>query len=363
MALLSQHREEQTETLFSLAPSFQIVRLSKAEALEWTDEMGVLKQLIHSSEGMYPSISRWFDEKVVPGLESGQRIAWVAFEGGRAIASAVLKLGGRAKFCHLRIDRDFQDMDLGQMFFSQMTLEARHDAKEIHFTLPESLWSNRSEFFESFGFTRATKSQRQYRRGDTELSCSAPFLTVWSSVMSRLPALAAKFSVGGYSLNNKILISIKPKYAGRILAGSKLFEVRKKFSNRWIGCKAVLYSSTPQRALVGEATVRAVTSGPPKDIWAQFGTSLGCSSAEFQAYAGSANRISAIELSDVIPYRESLSLAQMSHLVREDLRPPQSFCDLRLDDRENAWVKAVSVASLLHGRFGYNRAMQALGGR
>jgi predicted transcriptional regulator/N-acetylglutamate synthase-like GNAT family acetyltransferase len=357
MAPLKQDKSERAGTLFPLASNIRVARLGKTEAADWTDEMNVLKRLIDSSEAMYPGIGCWFKEKVLPGLKSEQRIAWVAFEGERAIASAVLKLGRKAKFCHLRVDQDYQDMDLGQMFFSQMTLEARHDAKEIHFTLPESLWSNKAKFFQSFGFAQVAKSHRQYRRVDTELSCSAPFLTVWSSVMNKLPALAAKFSVGGYSLNNKILISIKPKYAGRILAGSKLFEVRKKFSNRWVGYKAVLYSSTPQRALVGEATVSAVTSGPPKDIWAQFGTNLGCSSGEFEAYVGSASRVSAIELSDVIPYRESLSLAQMSHLVREDLRPPQSFCDLRLDDQENAWVKAVSVASLLHGRFGHARAL------
>ncbi len=339
--------------LFPLTPNFRIVRLGKSEALEWSDEMGVLKKLINGNESMYPAIGRWFKEKVLPGLESGQRIAWIAYEGENAIASAVLKLGKRAKFCHLRIDQNYHDLDLGQMFFSQMTLETRHDAKEIHFTLPESLWNSKRGFFESFGFTDAIKSRRQYRHGETELSCSAPFLTVWSAVMKKLPALAVKFRPGGYSLNSKILISVKPKYAERILAGSKLIEVRKRFSNRWIGCKAVLYASSPQKALVGEATVNSVTVGSPADIWSQFGSSMGCTSDEFTAYVGLASKVSAIELSDIIPYREPISLAQVSHLVREDLTPPQSFCDLRLDDVESAWVKAVSVASLLHGRFSF----------
>jgi predicted transcriptional regulator len=353
MAPLRQHKNEQPGILFSLTSNFRIVRLGESEARNWTDEMDTLQCLIEENEAMYPAIGRWFKEKVVPGLESRQRIAWVGYEGERAIASAVLKLGKRAKFCHLRIDQDCQDMDLGQMFFSQMTAEARHDAKEIHFTLPESLWRSRHGFFESFGFTDAVKSGRQYRHGETELSCSAPFLTVWSSVMEKLSELAPKFSVGGYSLNSKILISLKPKYAGKILAGSKLIEVRKRFSNKWIGCKAVLYASSPQRALVGEATINSVTSGSPADIWSQFGPSMGCTREEFVAYAGSVSRIFAVELSEIIPYREPISLAQVSHLVREDLTPPQSYCDLRLDDGDGAWAKAVSVASLLHGRFNF----------
>lgn len=353
MAALKQRRNEQAGMLFSLTSNFRIVRLGKSDALEWTDDMNVLKTLISANEVMYPAIGRWFKEKVVPGLGAGQRIAWVAYEGEKAIASAVLKLGRRAKFCHLRIDQNFQDLALGQMFFSQMTAEARHDAKEIHFTLPESLWSSKRGFFESFGFTDAVKSRRQYRHGETEFSCSAPFLTVWSSVMKKLPELAPKFRVGGYSLNSRILISLKPKYAGKILAGSKLIEIRKRFSSKWIGCKAVLYASSPQRALVGEATVNSVTSGLPADIWSEFGPGMGCTLDEFTAYVGSASKVFAVELGDIIPYREPISLAQVSHLVREDLTPPQSYCDLRLDDGDSPWVKAVSVASLLHGRFSF----------
>lgn len=351
MAASKRLRNEQTGMLFPLAPNFRIVKLGVSETQTWIDEMGTLRDLITECEEMYPKIGNWFDQKVVPGLKSGQRLGWVAYEGEHAIASAVLKLGNRSKFCHLRVHRDFQDEYLGQMFFSQMTLEARHHAKEIHFTLPESLWTGKSKFFESFGFVRVQKSQRQYRGGDTELLCSAPFATVWSAVLRELPALATKFSVGGYSLNNKILISIKPTYAGRILAGTKLCEVRKRFSRKWIGARAVLYSSSPQKALVGEATINAVVVSSPQEVWAKFGPSIGCSFAEYEAYVGSSAQVSAIELEDVVPYVEPISLAQISHLLQEDLRPPQTFCDLHLDERESGWGKAVSVASLLHGRF------------
>jgi predicted transcriptional regulator len=353
MAQFRQFSNRESGTLFPLSGRFRIVQLGKDDALKWTDDLQVLKRLILASQDKYPKIERWLDEKVMPGLRSAERIAWVAYEEDRPIASAVLKLGDRAKFCHLKIDQDFQDMDLGQMFFTQMAMEVRHHAKEIHFTLPESLWCDKAAFFKSFGFERATKALRQYRNSDAELACSAPFATVWSAVLSRLPRLTVKFNIGGYSLNNKILISVKPKYAGRILAGSKLIEVRKKFSNRWVGCRAVLYSSSPQKALVGEATIKSVTPGLPADLWSYFGSGLGCTLDEFEAYVGLASKAYAIELSEIIPYREPISLAQVSHLVREDLTPPQSFCDLRLDEEGSAWSKAVSVASLLHGRFAF----------
>jgi len=351
MATLKQSVKHTTLDLFARKGDFRFARLGETEAKKTTDDLNILRGLIVENQPMYPNIDRWFDGKVIPGLRSSERIAWVAYEGENAIASAILKLGRKSKFCHLRIHQNFHDLDLGRMFFSQMTFEARHLSKEIHFTLPESLWYQKTKFFESFGFACAAKSSRQYRHGDTELACSAPLPTVWSAVLKNLPSLMPKFSVGGYSLNNEILVSIKPKYAHQILSGEKLVEVRKRFSNKWAGSRAVLYASSPERALVGEATVRSVTSGRPKDIWARFGTTMGCSSDEYEEYVGSADIVSAIELDSAVAYKQPIGLAQLSHLVQEDLRPPQSFCDLRLDDEESPWAKAVSVASLLHGGF------------
>lgn len=340
----------QSGLLFPLESSFRVVKLGKTDAKAYSDDLKTLTNLIRSSGDMYPNIDRWIKDKVVPGLRTSERVAWVAYEEDRAIAAAVLKLGQDAKFCHLRVDKDFQDMDLGQLFFTQMTLETRHIATQIHFTLPESLWHSKANFFKSFGFKRAAKSARQYRRGDAEVVCSAPHASVRIAALNRLPNLVRKFNINGHSLHGDLLISMKPKHAENILRGSKLVEIRKKFSERWLGCKAVLYSSRPQQALVGEATVRSITSGPPADIWARFGARVGCSAKDFEDYAGSAREVYAIELDDVFPYKDSISLSQMSYLLGEDLIPPQSHYDLSLNRRQTGWLRAVSAASILHGR-------------
>ncbi|MGA1998770.1 MAG: ASCH domain-containing protein [Terriglobales bacterium] len=352
MAQLRQYSAPQTGSLFSTVGQFRIVEIKSEDARRITDNLNVLRGLIATSESMYPNIQRWFDSKVVPGLRSSQRIAYVAYEGDAPIASAVLKLGDRSKFCHLKIHRNFQDMDLGQMFFTQMTLEARHLAKEIHFTLPESLWCEKATFFQSFGFSSTKKALHQYRAADTELSCSAPLATVWSNALEKLPALVMKFSVGGYSLANRILISIRPEYADKILSGSKTIEIRKRFSRHWIGYRAVLYASHPASALVGEATIASIRRGRPTDIWSEFGERIHCTLQEFDNYVATTDEITAIELTDVTPYRDRVSISQVAHLVNENLRPPQSFCDLKLDS-DNPWTKAVSIAALLHGRFAY----------
>jgi predicted transcriptional regulator len=352
MTQLSQlSRWRETGSLFPPKGDLRIVELGRPDAQGSSDHLKVLRDLITANQAMYPGIDRWFTTKVVPGLKSSERIGYVAYEGEKPVASAVLKLGERSKFCHLRIHEEFQDQDLGQMFFTLMTLEIRHRAKEVHFTLPESLWCKRSRFFKSFGFSSATKASRQYRHGDAELSCSAPLSTVLSAVLKTIPALVTKFSVGGRSLGSDLLISVKPKYAERLLAGAKFVEIRRRFSKKWLGCKAVLYASRPQGALVGEATINAITCGQPNDIWSRFESRMGCSWEEFESYVASAKEVCAIELDNIVPYLSPVPLDQVEYLMQEELRPPQSYCELDIE-KNSAWAKAVSVAALLHGRCG-----------
>jgi predicted transcriptional regulator len=358
MAQSNRLNAQTAETLFPAISRFHMDVLGRADAQRWTDNLIILRELILSNQGMYPNIDQWFAKKVVPGLRSSERIAYIAYENEKPIATAILKLGDKSKFCHLRIQQDFQDMDLGQMFFVQMALQAYGHAKEIHFTLPESLWLAKNGFFQSFGFTCARKASRQYRNGDVELLCSAPFTDVWSAALSKLPALLSKFSPTGISLKNQIMISVKPKYAEQILSGSKVIEVRKKFSHKWVGCKAVLYSSRPVSAVVGEATIDSVTYGHPSDIWSKWESHLGCSWKEFQSYVASASQVSAIQLRNATPYSTPVSLDQLSHLVRRDLRPPQSFCDLR-PSNDNPWAKATLLISLLQSHVGNAKALIA----
>jgi predicted transcriptional regulator len=331
--------------------SFRIAQLGSEDAKRESDNLKTLKGLLMANEAMYPKIDRWYLDKVIPGLKNSRRIAYVAFEGEIPIASAVLKLGEHAKFCHLRIHEGFQDLDLGQMFFAQMALEARHSgAKEIHFTLPEGLWSQRSEFFKAFGFLGAAKARQQYRVGETELSCSAPWATVWNNSLNKLPYLMQRFSPGGLSSAGQVLLSMQPAYAERVFARTKHVEIRKKFSSKWKGCKAVVYGSRPLGALMGEVTLSEVTSGSPEKIWDQYGEKVGCSREEFSHYVGNSREVYAVELSDAIPYIYPIDINQISHLMSQNLRPPQSFLNVE-NETDNSWAVAISVAGLLQGKY------------
>ncbi len=63
-----------------------------------------------------------------------------------------------------------------------------------------------------------------------------------------------------------MLLSIKPKYAKVILEGKKQYEFRKSKPKDGVD-RIIFYASSPQKQVVGEATIDEILEGTPKEIW------------------------------------------------------------------------------------------------
>ena len=207
--------------LFSQKGDFRVVRLCEADARGDSDHLKKLRELVLENEPMYPNIEEWFDEKVMAGLKDSERIGYVGYLDEKPAVSAVVKRGEDAKFCHLRIKEELKNLHLGEAFFALMGLEVNGFAKEVHFTLPEGLWEKENRFFRSFGFTQAVKAGHQYRMFEDELRCSSDFDKVWAAILEKLPKIARVFSMDGYSLDNRLLMSIKTENARKVVSGKK----------------------------------------------------------------------------------------------------------------------------------------------
>ncbi len=324
----------------------RLIRLSANDIADHTDAYVAFEELIARNESSYPNIRRWLRDKVLGGIRSAARIGFVGLIDGRPVASAVVKRGESAKFCHLRLVGSLRDRNLGELFFCLMAAEIRRQANEVHFTLPESLWSEKAEFFRGFGFATADAASTQYRIFDRELRCSAQFDRVWEAVLGKLPKLGDRFTVRGYSMNASLVISVAPRFAEKIVTGEKTVEIRRKFSRKWIGRRAVVYATSPQRHLMCDARIANVVAATPDEIWRSFSHAIGCTRGEFDAYVTRCEEIFALVPDDVAPFAEPLPLSQLEFLVGKPLKPPQSYCAVTAD---TAWSTAVSVAALLHG--------------
>ena len=334
--------------LFDQPQTFRLVRIGASAARKKADDIRVLEGMLLECEPMYPAIDSWYKEKVLPGLKTGERVAYLAYEGATPVASAVLKLGEHSKFCHVRIRDGFRDLNLGRMIFTQMAFQVRQwkGVKDNYFTLPESLWNEKLGFFASFGFEKTTRSTHQYRVGEEELFCSAPASEVWKRSRENLHLIEG-FTLGGFSLEEKVLISMQPKYAELVFSGEKMVEIRRKFPRMLRGKQAVVYGTQPLGSLLGEVTLNNITPGTPDQIWFRFGQQAGCTHDEYSKYVGNSTEVFAIELSNKKPYLAPVGIPQLTQLIKQELHPPQSYLRIRMD-QASPWEKAITVAGLLH---------------
>ncbi|MGD0014103.1 MAG: hypothetical protein ABSD56_06715, partial [Bryobacteraceae bacterium] len=224
-----------------------------------------------------------------------------------------------------------------------MANEVRDLATSVYFTLPDSLWATKKEFFQSFHFFQMTKAATQYRLFDEELHCRAPFVGVWQGVAEKLPKILDSYSPRESSLADDLLLSVRPRHMEKILQGKKRVELRRKFSTKWLGHIVNLYASGPAMQLMGQARVSRIVVKAPELIWMEFKDEIGCSREDFDRYTGSSEELYALELDEVTPFRVPISRSEASALLRDRLVPPQSYCTL---ERNKPWAKAISVASL-----------------
>jgi len=308
-----------------------------------------LFEQIRKHEPLYPNIEAWFKTKVLPGIKNASRVAYLGLDNDRPVVSAVLKQGIDAKICHLHIDLGDRDRHIGDLLFSMMSLDAKRRANKIHFTLPESLWYEKKEFFKSFGFEKPGKTRTKYREGEEEFRCTAPFEIVWENALAKLPKIITSLSKTSDNIFSGILMSIKPEHVEKIQSGEKIIEIRKKFNKKWVGCRLTIYSSSPDQAIHGYAKIEDINKDTPERIWSRYEKDIGVKKGLFDEYTSSCDKIYAIHLKNFELYHSPVFKSHIEGLLNhEELKPPQSY--LSLEGNED-WSKAVSVAELLHKRF------------
>lgn len=82
---------------------------------------------------------------------------------------------------------------------------------------------------------------------------------------------------------SKILLSIKPEYAYKILNGTKKYEYRKRLPQKSID-KIVIYSTAPDSMLIGEVKVCGALVESPTAIWEKTKQNAGISREKYRKY-------------------------------------------------------------------------------
>lgn len=108
----------------------------------------------------------------------------------------------------------------------------------------------------------------------------------------------------------KVLLSIKPEYAHRILDGTKRYEFRRKIHRDPRVRTVVLYATKPLGKVVGEFSIKYVHSGHPDSLWEKTKEFSGITQQYFREYFHGRDIAHAIEVKTVKRYRKPKELRE-----------------------------------------------------
>lgn len=117
----------------------------------------------------------------------------------------------------------------------------------------------------------------------------------------------------------KVILSIRPEYAAKILDGSKRYEFRRHLWKKDVE-SIVIYSTSPESMVVGEAKIRGIIALPPLELWRETREFAGISYRGFRRYFRGVDMAYAVALFDPVTYRIPRSIKETGMA-----RPPQSF--------------------------------------
>ena len=131
-----------------------------------------------------------------------------------------------------------------------------------------------------------------------------------------------------------VVLSLKPRFAAAILAGDKTVELRRTEPKIVVPTLALLYATTPVRALLGTCVITSVKSAALAALWRDYGSRTALLDQEFQQYFEGVAVGTALTLTQPRAFSRRIPLADL-RAKSGNFRPPQSFAyvDSKTGDR------------------------------
>lgn len=140
------------------------------------------------------------------------------------------------------------------------------------------------------------------------------------------------FGDDAFRLHRDVVLSVKPQYTRLIMSGDKTVELRRRFPlSAPRGTIAYIYSTSPERAMVGSAEIADVRKLDVEDIWRYYKTVACISRQDFEGYFEGLHQGYALEFNNVRAFETPVPLEYLRK--RFGFEPPQSFLYAKQDLR------------------------------
>jgi predicted transcriptional regulator/GNAT superfamily N-acetyltransferase len=136
-----------------------------------------------------------------------------------------------------------------------------------------------------------------------------------------------------------VLLSIKPKFANKILEGDKLYEFRKtKFNSKKNINKIYIYSSSPVKKIVGSFRIEKVFEDTPSNLWDNFNEFGSIEKQDFFEYYKQKETGYAFKIKDLEVFETPIDPNE----IFEKFVAPQSYCYLKDEDTSKIQKDSIS---------------------
>jgi predicted transcriptional regulator len=121
-----------------------------------------------------------------------------------------------------------------------------------------------------------------------------------------------------------VLFSIRPNFAEKIINGSKTVELRRRFTHKVkAGAIALIYCTSPTKAIVGAAVIVGIECLPIKTIWDRHGAAAEIRRTDFNDYFFGCKEGFAILLRKPVRFEKQVKASNLKK--RFGFVAPQSF--------------------------------------
>lgn len=120
-----------------------------------------------------------------------------------------------------------------------------------------------------------------------------------------------------------VLLSVRPRYAHALLAGTKTAEVRRRFPYQPPGTTLYLYSSTPDKAVIGTVQLHAIDRPSVDRVWTLYRDQIEIEKAALGDYLSDLEAAAILRVHNVHRWSHPVPLRDLR--LRLGIEPPQSF--------------------------------------
>ena len=125
-------------------------------------------------------------------------------------------------------------------------------------------------------------------------------------------------------MSRVLLISVKPEFAEKIVNGTKTIELRKSCPNVNVGDLVIIYSTLPEKAIVGTCIVKAIIKKSPPQLWREYSDKMGIDKKRYLEYFKGSTMAVGIVLTAIDKLDKKLSLDSVRKSI-PTFSPPQTF--------------------------------------